>query len=184
MIPPPPEQQICIACGFCCDGTLFADAVLQAGELENLPEKMATQYFTTERGEFFRLPCPYLKKKCSIYYKPKAQVCSSYRCRLLNDLEKQIVTPSDAFKIIGNTRILLNEIYTIAHLVMNVSEKLSLTGIQEKLRHMEPDETDIPQMKILIARCTILEALLARHFKTGSEFAAMKAPETSFSATI
>jgi hypothetical protein len=181
MIPLPREQQICTACGLCCDGTLFAHAVLRSGELANLPEKMVKQYFTTEKGEFFRLPCPYFKKKCSIYYKQKAHVCSSFRCRLLFDLNKQEITPADALKIIGNARIQLEEIHMLAHLVLNVSEKLPLTGIQEKLRCMEPDRTDTSQMKILIARSTILEALLTRHFKTDSEFAAMKVPAGSLS---
>ena len=33
------EQEICVTCGFCCDGTLFKYAVLQSGERGNLPAK-------------------------------------------------------------------------------------------------------------------------------------------------
>ncbi len=39
---PPKEQDLCVNCGFCCDGTIFMHAVLIQGEKGNLPEKIQT----------------------------------------------------------------------------------------------------------------------------------------------
>ncbi len=175
----PEEQEICKACGFCCDGTLFADAVLQAMEQENLPEKMANQYFTTEKGEFFRLPCPYFKKKCSIYYKPKAQVCSSFRCRLLADFEKQLVSSGTIYSIISNVRVHLKDIFEISRDVFHINRNVTFREIQQMLGRLPEEETDDNRKKMLAGRCNILDALLTRHFKTENDFKKMITIEDS-----
>jgi hypothetical protein len=171
------EQRICVVCGFCCDGTLFDKGTLLAGEKGTLPEKMEENYFKTADGEFFNMPCPYFNGKCSIYYQKKANICSSFRCRLLNDVAGQKVTTDDALKIISNVKKSREEIAFGAQSVLNTDETLSFMKLLEVLNVLsdqinEKDDNSMP-VRILTAKCNILEALLARYFKPESEFNAM-----------
>lgn len=79
------EQTICLACGFCCDGTLFSYASLLKEEDER-PLVASLGLTLTESEEGFCLPCHHHSKQqgCQIYQQPKPDVCGSYRCRLLN----------------------------------------------------------------------------------------------------
>ena len=65
------EQEICRSCGMCCDGTLFSRARLEAGEKGNLPIKIEERYHRNNESEFFKLPCPYFSKECTIYSQKK-----------------------------------------------------------------------------------------------------------------
>jgi hypothetical protein len=61
------EQEICVDCGFCCDGTLFNQAVLKPAEKGNLPHWMEENYREKEDDGFFPLPCAYFDGNCTIY---------------------------------------------------------------------------------------------------------------------
>jgi len=71
--PKTPEQQICLKCGLCCDGTMFVQAIPQKGEKGNLPEKIEKNYKKDTEGEYFKLPCPYLIKN-ALFMKKSVQM--------------------------------------------------------------------------------------------------------------
>ena len=107
---PEAEQAICVRCGFCCDGTLFLHAVLQPGEKGNLPEKIEERYYLDKDGEFFKMPCPYFCKKCTIYTQEKAEVCSSFRCQLLKDFASGKISPEEALTLVKNAATIREEL--------------------------------------------------------------------------
>jgi hypothetical protein len=73
-------DRLCLACGLCCDGTIFAVAPLEPGELSaaralRLPV-IADRAFTQ--------PCPLQSgTRCSIHTDPaRPAICRTYACRL------------------------------------------------------------------------------------------------------
>ena len=92
-------QNICIHCGFCCDGTLFNHANIKESEsiapgydFEIIPEE--------KRG--FKQPCPYYNNNlCTIYDHRPYSVCESFRCKLLRSVISENVSYTDAVKIIN-----------------------------------------------------------------------------------
>ena len=74
------ESDLCIACGMCCDNTLFGRVVVEKDEAEVLTdlEFEITEY---DDGELsFDQPCPRLcDKKCEVY-KDRPWTCQSYNC--------------------------------------------------------------------------------------------------------
>ena len=70
--------ELCIQCGFCCDGTLFSKAKMEEGDSESLKSLTEIKPFTTK--DFFELPCPYFIDKCSVYDKSKPKVCGTFYC--------------------------------------------------------------------------------------------------------
>jgi hypothetical protein len=169
------EQKICISCGLCCDGTLFDKAVLQEGEKSTLPQKMKNNYFRTKNKEFFRQPCPYFSGKCMIYYQNKADICSAFRCRLLNDYYKKILNFSETDHIIRQAKILREEIFILAREVFNIDYNLPFKEILKKMNERNQDKLDVsfPILEALKVKCYILEILLIKHFKPKKDFMAM-----------
>lgn len=175
------EQEICITCGLCCDGTIFYNAVLEPGEKGNLPEKIEQQYFSKDDKEYFRLPCLYFDGKCTIYHSKKAVVCSAYRCQLLKDFADKKITRNEALDIIKNALKMREDIYQQYKTISGINNKtwfkqiLSDIGktIEEKseVKSVNRDYTEI------IALCNIYEALLIKHFRSAKDFESMIATD-------
>ena len=52
------EQEICVSCGFCCDGTLFKRAVLEPGERGAYPVNWKTNTENSSKRNFLHYPVP------------------------------------------------------------------------------------------------------------------------------
>lgn len=102
------NQNICIHCGFCCDGTLFNHANIKANE------PIAPSFvFEITPGEkrAFKQPCPYYRNAiCFIYETRPYSVCESFRCKLLRKVISENVSYTDAIKIINGVIALKTKI--------------------------------------------------------------------------
>ncbi len=92
----PPTSQLCVSCGMCCDGTLFSQALLKAGEPDEA-RRLGMQVFTIGSGppetvvgydDAFRLPCHLHDRGwCTIYDDTaRPHVCGAFQCVLLKRL--------------------------------------------------------------------------------------------------
>ena len=175
------SQRICISCGFCCDGTLFNNASLKANEKGNLPPEIEKLYLQKNGKEFFSLPCPYFRSKCSIYYKKKPYVCSAYRCKLLKEVADNKISYYDAINIVKNAKEMRNAIMEYYsdlvddRNILNFRELLKRVGaiLKEDEREAVIDESHDK----FIGRCNIFEALLTKHFRSEKDFENMIADE-------
>ncbi|MDI9532053.1 MAG: hypothetical protein QM238_00165 [Bacteroidota bacterium] len=107
---PEGEQQICVTCGLCCDGTLFMHATLQPGERGHLPDKIEEAGCTGEEGDYFLLPCGYFSGSCTIYELPRADVCSTYRCSLLKLFAGGGISQEDALRTVREAVAMRDEV--------------------------------------------------------------------------
>jgi hypothetical protein len=171
------EQRICVSCGFCCDGTLFLQAQLNNGERGHLPEKIEQQSFRVGDQEWFRLPCLYFTGKCTVYDKEKADVCSAYRCQLLNDFAGGKVSLHDAIEsvreAVGMRKEIMKEYQRISGNTEDINFRqllLELGRIQKPATEKEPLQMDY---EMLLARCNIFAALLIKHFRSAADFEKM-----------
>lgn len=105
------ESTLCLACGLCCDGSLFYHAGLQPHELENARTLNLTVRETGSNPAFY-LPCHLLQNgSCSIYGKPeRPQVCGGFRCKLLKRHASGKVDLETAINIVQQTRSLLAKV--------------------------------------------------------------------------
>lgn len=165
------EQELCITCGICCDGTLFDKAVLRPGEKGTLPKKMEERYFQTEKGAYFKLPCPYFAGKCTIYNQKKAHVCSGFRCRLLIDFSKGKLPFHKASSIIVQAKLMREEIFNLTRQLLNSKNEYSFRELQNKLEKLKTESSEInPELESVIAKCIIFEALLVKYYMSEDEF--------------
>ena len=171
------EQRICIECGFCCDGTLFHHAVLQAGEHGNLPEKIEQNYRQEGDREIFLLPCLYYSGMCTIYDGKKAIVCSGYRCQLLNDFTGGRVSMQDAMDTVTAAKGILQEIIRLYKDLTGKNHPLTFRELLNSLKSVTDDSNSKSapdaRAELLIGKCNIFEALLIRHFRSAGDFERM-----------
>lgn len=168
------EQEICIKCGFCCDGTLFDTAALKKGEKEFLPALLQNRYIGPENRERFKLPCPYFDKKCTIYDQKKVYVCSAFRCQLLKSLSKGKINQRNAEDIVKNAHELRNEIFMIYKTISKSNLKPCFRELLYELRKKNDaniaDNIKDLQIELLLFKCYIFELLLIKHFQSSKEF--------------
>jgi hypothetical protein len=102
------DSEICLLCGFCCDGTLFDRAVTGPGDTGASLVTIGLTPIAGVAGEItgFRLPCPQFAGKCAIYTSSRPSICEKFRCRLLRLVQKGKYTVSEAQQIVLATRAL------------------------------------------------------------------------------
>lgn len=91
------EQTLCIACGLCCDGSLFSWVKLRPAEMAPARAAGLSVYGNEPADRGFAQPCACFSDRCSIYTSaayPKA--CGAYRCALLNRSSKGEITYQNA----------------------------------------------------------------------------------------
>src|SRR4249919_386734 len=97
---------ICIGCGLCCDGTLHGKTTVKPGDE---PAVIACGLEIGGEGQrrFFTQPCPRFScGKCSVY-PDRPEVCRTYRCALLKDLEAGAIGETDARETIAVAKSLI-----------------------------------------------------------------------------
>ena len=108
------EQEICVACGLCCDGSWYRHAVLVDTELERT-KAAGFEVIAREGESFMTLPCPkFFGGKCSIYEQWRPNVCSRYRCGLLKRHESGSVSKDEALNVVQEAKKLFAELRLVA----------------------------------------------------------------------
>lgn len=92
---------ICLPCGFCCDGTLIGYVQLNPEELPTLRELMEIED-ANENG-FFLQPCNNYCDGCTIYSKRPKQ-CANFNCGLLKSVEQKELGFDSAIEIINEVK--------------------------------------------------------------------------------
>ena len=85
------SESLCLACGLCCDGTLFTAIPLQGDELVPLPVER-----TPTGAHRLQQPCAGLRGLACTVYAQRPRACRQYRCLLLVALEADEVSLADA----------------------------------------------------------------------------------------
>jgi hypothetical protein len=176
---PPDEQNICVMCGFCCDGTLFLHACLEPGERGTgfLPFWIQENSFTESDKDYFRLPCHYFSEKCTIYDRKRAYVCGSFRCQLLKDFAEGKIFVSDAAEIVREAmqirKELLDQYKNISGNSRDTNFRQLLVELGKTQKAATDKESTGMEYEMLLARSNIFEALLIKHFRSVEDFEKM-----------
>lgn len=165
---PVSEQEICVGCGLCCDGTLFHQALLQPGERGHLPEKIEEQYVEAGDREAFRLPCAYFSGKCTIYDQPRAHICGAFRCRVLHKVADQTLAQQQAMQTVRDALRLRDDLYGLYRQVFGHDYPFHfrqlVADVKQAVDDLPADDPNRRAIRLLHARCTIYEALLLKNF--------------------
>lgn len=95
---------LCVACGCCCDGTLFASVRLDDGEAVRLSRLSLPVVVRDDLTEAMPQPCAALQgTRCGVYEERPA-TCRKYRCHLLAALDEGEVSIDEARSLVALVR--------------------------------------------------------------------------------
>jgi hypothetical protein len=156
-------NQLCVACGMCCDATMFAKARIDETEKDKVASYGLT--IVEVNGQFsFEQPCRYFcNNKCSIYLQRPAVICSSFKCELLKKLNKDDISLEAALEKVTMVRAL----QTALGKVMPNAKHSPITSLDVSAMAETIDQNDPMQRKqhaIFLMLGTKFIGLLTDHF--------------------
>ncbi|WP_461097225.1 hypothetical protein [Spirosoma luteolum] len=172
------EQQICLHCGFCCDGTLFEQAMLEPGE--QLPPRLKDAYVVDGNQAFFRQPCTYFAGCCTIYDQPRLAICSSYRCQLLRKVAAGAVPADKALQTVHDMVRIRADIYVLYRQLISPDAPADFISLKAKVLQaaeaMPADEPTRDDMTRLAIKCIMLNHWMMKTFRASSDGPANTTP--------
>jgi uncharacterized protein len=140
-----PAQKLCLECGLCCNGVIFADVCLQKEddpkELKMLGLPLTGSPWQSKR---FSQPCAALEGcRCRIY-PLRPTYCRKFTCLLLKRLEAGEISNLEAKKIVKTAREKSAAVLALIRQLGDQSEQRALTErvrrTAERLGNARPDE--------------------------------------------
>lgn len=156
---------ICLACGFCCDGTVIGFVQLGHEELPVLRELID---LTDANGNgFFLQPCKNYNDGCNIYSQRPKQ-CANFKCGLLISIEQKELDFDLAIEMISEVKqkkIAIEKKLAILKFKLH-SQSFYLKMVElKKLLQKNKSESFLAQNHLeLISDINHLDLLLSKNF--------------------
>lgn len=108
----PLASRLCLACGLCCDGTVYPHAVAREDEVERAVDLGFTAIRTDDGSPAYSLPCHYLKDRaCTRYLDWRPSVCGDYFCRVQARAASGEITEDEALERIAKAQTLRDAVF-------------------------------------------------------------------------
>jgi uncharacterized protein len=112
-------QSLCMACGLCCDGTLFGKTNLGAGDDIAALSALVVEGASNLAKPALKQPCAaYRDHACSIY-PDRPRACRQFRCALLQHFKANKISEGDALDLIRNAITLRDNVKAQMRTVFN-----------------------------------------------------------------
>ncbi len=129
------EQQLCLSCGLCCNGVIFADVHLQAGDdagrLRELGLPLCGARKRTKMSESaalkFAQPCAALNGCACRIYPERPTYCRHFECLLLKGVKSGKVQRDAAVKIIREAQKRAERVRRLLRALGNKDEQVALS---------------------------------------------------------
>jgi uncharacterized protein len=127
----PAADEICLACGLCCNGVIFANLQLQpADDAERLRSHGLP--ITTSRAPrhppFLTQPCAALEGCSCRVYADRPQYCRHFECVLLKSVVAGRTQPAEALRIIGAARDRAEKVRRLLRALGDKDEHVALSA--------------------------------------------------------
>ncbi|HRY47901.1 MAG TPA: hypothetical protein P5186_07645 [Candidatus Paceibacterota bacterium] len=165
-------ESLCLACGLCCNGALFADVILRGASERALFEDIGCVLRTQGGGKRLPQPCPaWIQSRCQIYDR-RPLYCREFDCQLLLDCRNGQMTSKRALSLIRRAARQLGAVERCFQQLNDRSTHLCLRLRFQRLRtrlarrHLSPAESLI--FSRLGLRIHQLNLLLSKYFLPSS----------------
>ena len=99
-----PSENLCLACGLCCDGTLFSWVVLRpADDVPRLAEAGVAAETVNGRQGLWQPCAGHHAGRCTVY-QVRPCACATFRCKLLRRQEAGEIAPDQARAVVERAR--------------------------------------------------------------------------------
>ena len=161
------EQSLCVRCGLCCDGTLFAHALVSPEDDLARLEAEGFILLQVTAGTRFALPCHHQDGRvCTVYQQWRPQVCHSFRCALLRRLAADEISLAEAAAQIERTVALAQRIRAQLPAGAETRRQWLKQSMRSYLAAQAADGVDVNRtFAALLLDFASLQRLLDRHFR-------------------
>ncbi len=155
-------EKLCLACGLCCDGTLFGHVKLGPGDDAKQLKALGlpvTITRTAPRVARFRQPCAALcaDRTCRVYAERPAQ-CRSFECGVFKDAQAGRIEFAAARRLVKQARRQAENVRRLLRALGDTEEHRALTERFDRMQQrMESGRADVA------AGATFAELSLAVH---------------------
>jgi uncharacterized protein len=143
----PDSNALCLECGLCCNGVIFADGQLQDGDkvrrLQTLGLELLPNRQSPIANRKFRQPCAvYDGCRCRIYVE-RPEYCRHFECLLLKRVKAGGVTSAEARSLIRAARRHAGTVGRLLHQLGDTEVNLALSRrfqrMRRRLESVEPN---------------------------------------------
>jgi Fe-S-cluster containining protein len=155
---PRDEQEICLTCGLCCDGTMFDFVFLSHDEGASLAAIAEIE----RRADRATLPspCAFLRGCACSIYESRPRACRKFRCKTLRDLSAGRIERDEALARIAAVKDAFERVRPwLAPGESLWSARRRRTELLAEKRSMRTEEGEF------VLRSAALDLLLERHFR-------------------
>ena len=160
---------LCVGCGMCCDGTMYATVDLEASDQLPAIEASGLKLTTKDGFTFFRLPCTAFGEGCCTIYENRPSVCRWYRCLLLRRLEADEVAETDARALLDRTIALRDRVRSGLMAYLGATDPEPLQSLYRRMLaklDAQPDPAAARREQgELLFTVVALRVILAREFE-------------------
>ena len=189
-------ENLCLTCGLCCNGVIFADVQLQRGDdaarLKALGLRLASLPGRPKaKGSDAKEPRAFLQKKfnqpCAAFdgcrcriYEDRPKYCRAFDCSLLKSVNHGETKPSDALNLIEKARRRADKVRQLLRKIGDKDEHVALSlRFRRTARRVQQGEVD-RQTGDLFSQLTLavqdLNVLLSESFYPGDAVVNVGAP--------
>ena len=166
-------DQLCPACGLCCNGVLFGDVELQRGDDAKKLAGLGVALFSKGRKKVFNQPCAcFVGGLCGIYEDRPAR-CRAFDCRALQRVQQGEITAAAALKAIAEAKRRSEEVLRLVRALGDVNEAQPLNrryaAIMAQPMDLAGDETQLELRGELMLAVGRLVEVLERDFLTAGD---------------
>ena len=162
-------NSLCLECGLCCNGVIFADGQLQS---RDDAARLRLLGLALLKNEKFRQPCAAFDGcRCRIYSE-RPNYCREFECLLLKSVRDGRTRPGAAVRIVRTARRRVQKVKTLLRELGDDDEGVALNKrfrrMQRRLEKTALDERTAEVFSRLTLAVHDLNLLLAEAFYPGS----------------
>jgi hypothetical protein len=118
-------RQLCLKCGLCCNGVIFADVELRRSDDANRLRALGIPISNSGQGKF-RQPCQALDGcRCQIYNE-RPQHCRQFECLLFKNVLSEKIKPGAALRIIKKAKVQADIVRVLLEELGDTNEQIAL----------------------------------------------------------
>ncbi len=162
--------QLCPVCGLCCNGVLFGDVELRAGDDAKRLAALGMDLFPKGRHLAFAQPCSGFDGKLCRIYADRPKRCRTFECRLLQRAQAEDVTTAGALKAIKAARKQVEAVRQLVRKLGHTDERVPLNRryaeVMEQPIDLAADDQNPKLRSQLMLAVGKLAKILERDFLT------------------
>lgn len=161
-------DQLCPACGLCCNGVLFGDVELQRGDDAAQLAALGVPVESKGRKKIFKQPCSCLVNGLCRIYDQRPQRCRSFDCRVLQRVQQDEMTLSAAHSAIRTAKEQAEDVLRLVRALGDTNESQPLSrryaAIMAQPMDFAGDESQLEMRGELMLAVARLAETLERDF--------------------